>query len=64
MDNKKIIVALLLIAILFSVVTLVITLTVDVVASDQVSATGASIGTNTASVILDIVENPANGGSS
>jgi len=58
MDTEKVIVILLLIAILLSVVTLVITLSTDVVVQ-----TSTIIGEDlsTASVVLDIVKNPAKG---
>ena len=58
MDTERVIVILLLIAILLSVVTLVITLSTEVVV--QVSnVVGEDL--STASVVLDIVENPAKG---
>ncbi len=56
MDSEKLIVALLLIAIVFSVITLAITMTTKVVVNPKLPF---SETTNTASVVLDIVKNPA-----
>ena len=57
MDTERIIVILLLIAILLSVVTLVITLSTDVV----VQQSAMSEDMSTASVVLEIVRDPARG---
>jgi hypothetical protein len=55
MDKGKLIVALLLIAIIFSVITLIITMTSEVIAKpDPITE---DIGT--ASVVLEIVKEPA-----
>ena len=56
MDTEKVIVVLLLVAILLSVVTLTITMTANVVVSEQ--SPGVSEDVGTASVILEIVRNP------
>jgi len=62
MDTEKVIVVLLLIAILLSVITLAITISANVI----IKATGESLQEDmaTASVILDIVQNPVKGGTS
>ena len=57
MDTEKMIVVLLLVAILLSVVTLAITMSANVVVSEQSPAVTDDLGT--ASVILEIVRNPA-----
>jgi len=57
MDTEKVIVVLLLVAILLSVVTLTITMTANVVVSEQSPAITNDLGT--ASVVLEIVRNPA-----
>ena len=59
MDTEKLIVTLLLIAIIFSVITLAITISADVTVAAGMPPTESS---NTASVILDIVRSPAVGG--
>jgi hypothetical protein len=59
MNTERLIVALLLIAIIFSVITLAITLSADVKVN---VAEVPSETSNTASVILDIVRNPAKEG--
>lgn len=59
MDTEKVIVVMLLIAILLSVVTLTITMTANVVVGEQSPAVTDDLGT--ASVILEIVRNPAKG---
>ena len=59
MDTEKVIVVLLLIAILLSVVTVVITTTTNVVVSTPAPAVANDVGT--ASVVLEIVRNPAKG---
>ena len=61
MDSEKLIVALLLIAIVLSVITLAITMTAEVVVNPKLPP---SETTNTASVVLDIVKNPAKSGAS
>jgi len=65
MDNEKVIVTLLLIAILLSVVTLAITMSVDVSmdAGSQVNPSNL-VDTGSANVQLEILPNPASGGSS
>ena len=57
MDTEKVIVVMLLIAILLSVVTLTITMTSNVVIGEHLPAVTDDKGT--ASVILEIVRNPA-----
>jgi len=59
MDTEKAIVVLLLLAILLSVVTLTITLSKDVVVQNDASVVSEDVGT--ASVVLNIVRNPAKG---
>jgi hypothetical protein len=59
MDTEKVVVVLLLVAILLSIVTLTITLTANVVVSEQSPVVTDDLGT--ASVVLDIVRNPAKG---
>lgn len=61
MDNGKLIVALLLIAIIFSVITLVITMNSDVVVNPG-NVVGQSEDVGTASVVLEIVRRPSSGG--
>ena len=61
MDNEKLIVALLLIAIIFSVLTLVVTMNSEMVISPGNLITDPDdIGT--ASVVLEILERPTAGG--
>jgi len=65
MDNEKVIVALLLIAILLSVVTLAITLSADVQKKNAESVNPADlVGVESADVQLNVLPNPAKGGSS
>jgi len=61
MNNEKLIVALLLIAIVFSVLTLVISVTSDVVPSPEA---GPSEDVGTASVVLEIIPKGSLGGNS
>ena len=61
MNNEKLIVALLLIAIVFSVLTLVISVTSDVIPSPEA---GTSQDVGTASVVLEIIPKTTLGGSS
>ena len=61
MDNEKLIVALLLIAIIFSVITLVVTMNSDVVVTPGMIQ-GQQEDVGTASVVLEIVRTPAGGG--
>ena len=58
MDTEKVIVLLLLVAILLSVITISITMSADVVVRAE---SGPSDDVGTASVILNIVKNPAKG---
>ncbi len=58
MDTEKMIVVLLLIAILLSVITLTITISANVI---NKPAEGMQDDMATASVVLNIVENPAKG---
>jgi len=60
MNTEKVIVVLLLIAILLSVITLAITISANV----MIKAAGENLQEDmaTASVILDIVQNPVSGG--
>ena len=60
MANEKLIVALLLIAIVFSVLTLVISLTTDVVPAPE--STGITEYVGTASVVLEIIPRSSIGG--
>ena len=62
MNTEQVIVVLLLIAILLSVVTLAITVGADVVPTPEAGNSAPDFAT--ASVVLDIVPNPALGGSS
>lgn len=59
MDTERVIVVLLLIAILLSVITLAITVSADVVVD---VGPGNTNDLTTASVVLNIVKNPAVGG--
>ena len=58
MVNKKLIVALLLIAIVFSVLTLIVSMTADVVPSPEA---GSAEDVGTASVVLEIIPNAPQG---
>ena len=60
MDTEKVIVVLLLIAILLSVITLAITISSNIVINTTEGETQDDF--TTASVVLDIVRNPAKGG--
>lgn len=61
MDNGKLIVALLLIAIIFSVITLVVTMNSDVIVNPG-NVQGETTDVGTASVVLEIVRSPSTGG--
>ena len=60
MDTEKVIVVLLLIAILLSVITLAITISSNVIIKATEGETQEDF--TTASVVLEIVKNPAKGG--
>jgi len=64
MENEKVIVTLLLIAILLSVVTLAITLSADVNKNTESVNPANLVGVDSADVQLEVTPNPAKGGSS
>jgi len=64
MNNEKVIVALLLIAILLSVVTLAITFNADVHKNAESVNPADLVGVESADVQLNVLPNPAKGGSS
>jgi hypothetical protein len=64
MDNEKVIVTLLLIAILLSVVTLAITMSASVSVEGEAVNPANLVDTSSGNVQLEITPNPATGGTS